>query len=238
LGGWSEFIHLLPGVKVIKLPATLEPRNFMAAGCGLPTAIHAIQRAEIKLGDFVVIQGSGPVGLMAAVLSKISGAFTVVMIGAPEHRLNIAKEFGVDEVIDITKITNADDRIKMVLAATKNRGADITIEATGVPSAVTEGMRLTRDAGTYVIVGQYTNAGNIELNPHLDINKKHLVVKGCWGSDYSHFYLAVRFMEKFQYKYPWNKIITHEYTLDTAVDALNAVANLEVMKALINPNKH
>ena len=72
------------------------------------------------------------------------------------------------------------------------RGADVTIEATGVPAAVREGMQMTRDAGRYVIVGQYTDAGEIAINPHLDINKKHLEIRSSWGSDYSHFYKMVK----------------------------------------------
>ncbi|MER8223572.1 zinc-binding dehydrogenase [Streptomyces sp. NPDC094143] len=51
---------------------------------------------------------------------------------------------------------------------TGGRGADVTIEATGAPAAVPEGMRLTRDAGRYVVVGQYTDAGTATFNPHLD----------------------------------------------------------------------
>ena len=73
--------------------------------------------------------------------------------------------------------------------------ADIVIEASGNPNAVKEGMNYSRDGGTYVIVGQYTNAGEVSINPHLDINKKHLTVKGSWGSDFSHFYLAVKFLQ-------------------------------------------
>ncbi len=75
LGGWSQYIYLKPGVKIIKLPDSSFMRSFMAAGCGLPTAIHATQRSMIKLGDTVVIQGAGPVGLMAALCAKLNGAF-------------------------------------------------------------------------------------------------------------------------------------------------------------------
>lgn len=53
-------------------------------------------------------------------------------------------------------------------------------------------MRLTRDAGRYVVVGQYTNAGAVPFNPHLDLNQKHLDVRGCWGSDVGHVYRAVQ----------------------------------------------
>ena len=72
LGGWSELIHLKPGVKVLPLPDSVPPRRFIGAGCGLPTAVHAIERAEIMLGDAVVVQGSGPVGLSAAILAQLS----------------------------------------------------------------------------------------------------------------------------------------------------------------------
>lgn len=235
LGGWSEYIYLKPGVKILKLPDNLDPKIFMAAGCGLPTAIHAIQRANIKLGDTVVVQGSGPVGLMAAILSKINGAFEVITVGAPDHRLEIARDFGVDQTVSIEKFDSI-SRVDEILKLTHGRGADVVIEATGVPTAVKEGLQMCRDGGTYVIVGQYTDAGNVSINPHLEINKKHLSIKGCWGSDFSHFYLAVKFMAKFHNKFPWESIISREYSLEEAIEALGDVEKLKVMKAIIKPN--
>lgn len=77
LGGWSTFIYLPPSTKIIRLPPTLPPKTFMAAGCGLPTAMHAIERGGIALMDRVVVQGSGPVGLLCAVLAAASGALQV-----------------------------------------------------------------------------------------------------------------------------------------------------------------
>jgi len=213
LGGWSQYIYLKPGVKILKLSDKRFLKTFMAAGCGLPTAIHAIQRSEIQLGDTVVIQGSGPVGLMAALCAKLSGAFKVIMVGAPSHRLKIAKAFGVDITIDIDEY-NPELRVNQVLKNTHQRGSDVTVEATGAPSAIKEGLLMTRDGGKYTIVGQYTNAGDITLNPHLHINKKHITVRGCWGSDLSHFYLALKLVERYADKYPFENIISHEYTLD------------------------
>ena len=236
LGGWSQYIYLKPGVKIIRFSNPKYLRSFIGAGCGLPTAIHAIQRSKIKLGDTVAIQGSGPVGLMAALCAKLSGAFQVIMVGAPAHRLDIAKNFGIEEVINIEK-NNPVERVKKILALTSQKGADVTIEATGVSSAVKEGLAMTRDGGTYTIVGQYTNAGDVELNPHLDINKKHVTIKGSWGSDLSHFYLAVKLVERYADTYPFLSIISDEYSLDQIADALDDVENLRVMKAIINPNK-
>jgi len=235
-GGWSQYIYLPKGVKPLRLPASVDPRRFIAAGCGLPTALHAVERAEVHLGDTVTVQGSGPVGLMAAVLAKLAGAFEVIMVGAPAHRLAIAKEFGVDHTINIEE-NNPQERLQQIRDLTRGRGSDITIEATGNPVAVKEGLELTRDQGRYVIVGQYTNAGDIAINPHLDINKKHLEIRGSWGSDYSHFDLAVRFMAKYGDKYPFDKIISRIYGMSEIEQALADVEGLKVMKAVIDPHK-
>jgi L-iditol 2-dehydrogenase len=229
LGGWSEYIHLRPGVHVIPLPDALDWRAFMAGGCGMPTALHAVTLAEIQFGDCVVIQGAGPVGLCAAVLAQLRGASQVIVIGGPAIRLEAARTLGADVVIGLDE----PDRVERVRELTHGRGADVTIEATGVSAAVPEGMRMTRDAGRYVVVGQYTDAGDTTFNPHLDLNQKHLEIRGCWGSDVGHLYRAVKVMAR--YAFPWTDLITREYPLQEAQDALEAVQRQSVVKALIVP---
>lgn len=234
LGGWSEEIYLKPGVKVIRLPASVPPERLIAAGCGLPTAVHAIERAQIGLGDIVAVQGSGPVGLSIAILAQLSGAGGVIVLGDPPNRLEAARDFGADETISVGATTSS-QRIERVREMTNGRGADITIEATGVPAAVREGMEMTRDAGRYVIVGQYTDAGDVSINPHLNINKKQLEVRGSWGSDYSHFYKMVQVLARHGARVGWEKMISHQYGLSEMNEALTAVARGEVVKAIVNP---
>ncbi len=234
LGGWSEMIYLKPGVKTLRLPPNLPPQRFIAAGCGLPTSVHAIERGEIMLGDSVVIQGSGPVGLNAVILAQLQGAGQVICVGAPKLRLAIASALGADEVLDIGDLAPA-ERVKRVRELTGGRGADVTIEATGVPAAVREGMRMTRDAGRLVIVGQYTDVGEVEINPHWDINRKHLEIRGCWGSDFSHFYRGVRVVARYGDRFGWERMISREYSLTEAGQALADVEQLKVVKALIRP---
>jgi threonine dehydrogenase-like Zn-dependent dehydrogenase len=233
-GGWSEYIHLKPGVHVIPLPAELDWRAFLAGGCGMPTALHALTLGEVAFGDTVVVQGAGPVGLCAAVLAQLRGAGQVIVVGGPEIRLAAATRFGADAVVDIGS-TTPDDRLAAIREATGGRGADVTIEATGVPAAVPEGMRLTRDAGRYVVVGQYTDAGDAMFNPHLDLNQKHLDIRGCWGSDVGHVYRSVQVMARYGRQFPWSDLITMQYALDEAQTALEDVAAQRVVKALIVP---
>ena len=83
----------------------------------MPTALHAVTPAEIDFGDTVVIQGSGPVGLCAAVLAQLRGAGSVIVIGGSQARLAAARRFGADAVIDIAR-TTVDQRREHVLALT------------------------------------------------------------------------------------------------------------------------
>jgi threonine dehydrogenase-like Zn-dependent dehydrogenase len=236
LGGWGEYIYLRPGVHIVSLPPDLPWQTFLAAGCGLPTALHAVERAEVHFGDTVLVQGSGPVGLSAAILAQLRGAGKVVVVGGPPLRLEMAARSGADAVIDIGQM-DAGERLDAVRSMTGGRGADVTIEATGVAEAVPEGMRLTRDAGRYVVVGQYTDAGPVEFNPHLDLNRKHLDVRGCWGSDVSHVYRAVQVLARYHTRFPWSEFVSGQYSLDQAQNALEDVEAQRVVKALIVPRR-
>ena len=235
LGGWAQMIYLKPGVKVLPLPESVPPERFIGAGCGLPTAVHAIERAEIMLGDTVVVQGSGPVGLTAAILAQLSGATEVIVIGGPPKRLEEATRIGADVTLDIEAVP-PQERIARVLEITQGRGADVTIEASGNPKALNEGFAMTRDAGRYVIVGQYTDVGDIRMNPHLDINRKHLEVRGSWGSDFSHFWRALRILDKHGERYQWERFISRRYALEEANQALDDVEHYRTVKALIDPH--
>src|SRR2546426_7829726 len=87
-GGWAEQVYLRPGTRCIRLEA--EPEHFMAGGCALPTALHAVERGDISIGDTVLVLGSGPVGLNAIILAQMRGALRVLCIGAPRQRLDAA----------------------------------------------------------------------------------------------------------------------------------------------------
>lgn len=231
-GGWAAQVYLKPGTRCIRLDA--EPELFMAGGCALPTALHAIERADIAIGDTVLVLGSGPVGINALLLASMRGALRVLCIGAPQHRLEVASQAGASDVLNFEEHCERDRR-DWVLERTNGRGADVTVEATGAPDAVVQAMRFTRDAGRVVVVGQYTDHGETSFNPHLDLNKKHLDVRGCWGSDFSHFYSAAQIASDPNRSRPW-ETLKHKlsrYPLDQANEALADVKDGRVMKALI-----
>jgi len=186
----------------------------------------------------VLVLGSGPVGLNAIIMSLMSGALRVLCIGAPQSRLDAALQVGAAAVINI-ETNDEQQRLSWILEQTNGRGADIVIEATGAPLAVIQAMRFARDAGSVVIVGQYTDHGPVPsdaaFNPHLDLNKKHLDVRGCWGSDFSHFYRATQIISEPGRSQPWSTMHLVTYDLNHANEALADVAEGRVLKALIDP---
>ncbi|KAH9318427.1 hypothetical protein KI387_020196, partial [Taxus chinensis] len=226
LGGWTTYLYLPPNAKIIRLPRSLPPQVFMAGGCGLPTALHAVDRANIHIMDCVIIQGSGPVGLLAALLAQFSGALQVVVIGAPAHRLEIFRKFGFQHTINILDVHDSSERMRLAMKMMGGKLADVVIEATGCPEAVSEGMELCRDGGTYVIVGQYTDNGSVSINPHFSINRKHITIKGSWGSDFSHFYRGVQFMDKNSHL-PWDLVVSKCFDLEDAEQAMACVERLQ-----------
>ncbi len=236
LGGWSQQVYLKPGVKIIRLPDQVSPRQVMAGGCALPTSLHALDRAQIRLGDTVAVQGAGPVGLTCAALAKLSGAGLVLIIDSRENRLQMAREIGIDVTIPLDK-DDPGEVVRQVEDHNRGRGADVTIEATGAPPAVPDGMRMTRDGGRYVIVGHYTDGGAVALNPHTDINRKHLEVRGCWGSDFSHFHRMVDVLTRFPLPSgrPWDHLVSATFGLHQMDEALASVRRGDVVKAIVDP---
>ena len=234
LGGWAENILLLSGVRTVVLPEELSVDDLIGGGCGLFTGFAAVDRADVRLGDSVVVQGVGPVGLAAIAFARTSGAGTIVAVGEPAARRDLALRMGADETLPLAD-TGADDRAERVRATTGGRGADLVIEASGNPRAVPEGFALLRDGGRYVIVGHYTDAGSIPVNPHLDINRKHAEVRGQWGSEFHHWVRALDTLVRYRERIPFSEVIGRRYRLEEANEALDDVEALRVTKAIIVP---
>ena len=211
LGGWSEAIWMKPGVKMIKLPPELSPETFIGGGCGLVTALHAVDMAGIRLGESVAVLGVGPVGQSIVAFASLSGAGEVVAIGAPDGRLAFATRMGATSTHSLD--VPAAERLDAVRRATGGRGVDVVIEASGAPDAITQGLDMVRDGGRMIVCGHYTDNGAVQIHPHWQINRKHVEIKGCWGSRYDHFHRAVELTARYGDAKPWREMVSGRFTL-------------------------
>jgi len=234
LGGYAEFHYLRPRTSIFKLPEDLPTESVIGAGCALITAIHGVERTGIEWRDNVVVQGAGPVGIAALAVAKSAGAGRVIVIGGPQHRLDMARQFGADHVINIEAVTAPADRIKAVRDLTGGYGADVVLECVGMPTAVNEGMEMCRDGGKYLVLGHYCDAGSVSFNPHI-ITRKQLQVFGSWSSEPRHLKAAIEFLRSTQKEFPFAKMVTHRFTLDKANEALATTAQWQSAKTVIIP---
>jgi threonine 3-dehydrogenase len=132
----------------------------------LAVAYDAFTDVTIKPTDIVAVIGAGPIGMGAAWLAKNLGAGTVVMIGRNDKKLAVAKQVGVDKVINSTR----EDGVKTLRQMTGGRGVDLFIEASGSQEALIKAIYSTRRDGRISIISFYDK----NLN---DLPIDHLVLQ-------------------------------------------------------------
>jgi threonine dehydrogenase-like Zn-dependent dehydrogenase len=233
-GGWSQFVYLEPGVEIARLPEAVGFEDYIGAGCGLLTAVHILERSALRPGDAVLVQGTGAVGLSTIALACRGGASIIFAIGGPPERLTLARSMGADEVFDLAA-TTPEQRFEAIRARTHDEGVDVAIEAAGSPRAVEEALTLIRDGGRYVIAGHYTDVGPSTISAHHHINRKHLEIRGCWGSEPRHFLRALAFLERYAGSVPWRRIGARTYPLAAVNEALGDAEAMRITKAVVDP---
>ena len=220
-GGYADYVYLNhPWSKVLKMNATPEVSVLLEP---FSIGIHAVDRVWLKTGDVIVVQGAGAIGLFTLIAAKESGAAKTIMVGAPESRLKLAKQFGADLTINIEDVKDPKERVDLVKSeSTGGYGADVVFECTGFPNALPEGMDMVRRGGTYVVAGHFTDAGDIPINPYYHLNNKHITLHGVWSSKISHFIKGKPILESG--KYPFEEMISHKLPLASVGDAMKALS--------------
>ncbi len=161
-GAFSELLAAEPRV-LHRIP---EGVSFEAAAMTEPFAVAfnaVVERASVKTGDLVVVQGAGTIGILSMLMARLSGANTVVVLGTgiDGHRLSKALELGADYALDIT----AEDPLKLVESLHDGLGADLVVDATGVSAALEQSLQLVRPYGSIAKVGWGPQPLNFSLDP-------------------------------------------------------------------------
>jgi len=243
-GGWAEAEYLdfemLPGTKIYRLPDDM-PLWLGTLAEPLSSTIHGLKRAQemgcFQVGDTVVIQGSGPIGALAIVAAQEMGADRVIVVGAPEEpRLALCRKFGAEATVDITKYDIPENRIAAAREIVGKFGADVVIECSGHPSSGPEGIEMLRDGGTYIEMGQFTNAGSIDTNWHR-ICVKAITVVGSWAFTADDIALGIKMLHRARHRYPFREMQKRfPFSEEGIVAAINAARAMECVKATIVPN--
>jgi threonine dehydrogenase-like Zn-dependent dehydrogenase len=216
-GGMAEYVLVPTRARTHAVSRDLPPQ--VAAFCEpLSCAMHAVERGEIRFDDVVVVAGAGPIGLGVVAATRQKNPKLIVALDMSDDKLALATEAGADLVINVV----AEDAVARVKELTDGYGADVYIEATGHPSAVSQGLQILRKLGTYV---EYSVFGsNASVDWSIISDDKELTVRGahlgphCWPA-------AIKLLEAGTL--PMDEICTHQFPLDRFQDALDLVGDSE-----------
>ena len=233
LGGFAEYCYILPGTWILKLPRELSDEEAAPLNCGVATMVSVTEAANIGLGDVVVIQGLGLLGLYGAAMAKARGARCVIGLDGVASRLEAAKKFGTDHVIDIAHAPAA-RVIDAVRKLCPPDGADAVIEVCGVPEVIPQGLQMLRTGGRYVLGGL--------VNPHADVTidanmlvKRWITVRGIHNYHPRHLIQALYFVMANRMRFPFKEIVDSKFTLKDLDLAFKKASERSVLRAAIVP---
>ena len=230
-GGFAQYIAV-GGEKIhyggiYEIP---DDVTYEAASLGEPlTSVFAcLENVGVGYADTLVIIGAGPIGDFMAQIAKIRGAQKVIMIDINQHRLEMAKQFGVDEIINSSET----DPIEAVKALTGGRGADKVISATPVNATQTQSIHMVRKGGIVVFFGGVPKGSMTELDCNL-VHYNNIWIKGHFGASYDQSKRAFRLA--IAKNFPSDKFITHILPLDKINEGISLTRTGEAIKVVLHP---
>lgn len=229
-GAFAEYIRVpAPVVKwnTHQIPDRLPFRE-AALTEPLACVVHGIEEANIRLGDTVTIIGAGPIGQMLIMLAKKSGASKIIVSDLAELRRTMAKRAGADVVIDPA----SEDPVERVKGETSGYGADVVIEAVGLPTTWEQAVDMTRDAGMTVLFGGAASGTKFELDT-VRFHYGQLTIKGVFHLTPRHVEQALKLI--IAGDVDPDILISHEMPLERVTDALEMMGAGKTMKVAINP---
>lgn len=220
-GAFAEYVRV-PVWNLVPIPDSL---SYECAAMTEPCAVgvHALRRAQIEVGDVVVIYGPGTIGMFIAQWARAWGA-KVLLVGTDVNNWDFIESLGFHDYCN----SSHEDAIEWVKKMTNGVGADIAIEAVGVQVTACNCLESVASGGKVIFVGNPHSDFTFPQNTYWQILRKQLTIFGTWNSSYSDTHksdwnLAVDAMATG--KIDAEKLITHRFDLETMDTGLDIMKN-------------
>jgi 2-desacetyl-2-hydroxyethyl bacteriochlorophyllide A dehydrogenase len=160
---------------VYRIPDGLsfEEASFFALGT---ISLQAVRKAHIEIGESVIVLGQGLVGNLALQLARLSSGMPLIAVDMIDYRLRVSKTCGADYAFN----PDREDLIERVMDATEGKGADVVIEATGNPKAISTALQLAGRRGRVILLG--STRGVSEVNFYSLVHRKGVIIIGAHES--------------------------------------------------------
>jgi 2-desacetyl-2-hydroxyethyl bacteriochlorophyllide A dehydrogenase len=222
-GSWAPSL-VVPAELVWRLPDDVSDR-LGALTEPLACAVRAVDRAELRAGDRVCVIGAGPIGLLVQTIAQAAGARTTIISETSPYRRALAARMGADRVVD----PRQDDLATVVRDQTDGVGADVVVEAVGLPATIEQAIAVAAPGGTVVIVGVADRDARASFNPQ-EVFFKELTIRGTKGVTHG-VDRAIRWLSRLDF----DPIITHTFPLAQARDAVELALGGAAGKVLLEP---
>jgi putative phosphonate catabolism associated alcohol dehydrogenase len=233
LGGFAEYCYILPGTWILKLPPELSDEEATPLNCGVATMACVTEAAAIELGDAVVIQGLGLLGLYGAAMAKARGARCVIGLDYVASRLDVAKKFGVNHVIDVGG-ASAESIVDEVRTLCRPDGADAVIEVCGAPEVIPQGLQMLRTGGRYVLGGLVNPEANVMIDANV-LLRRCITMRGVHNYHPRHLIQALDFVVTNRTRFPFKEIVDSKFALQDLNTAFKRACERTVLRAAIVP---
>ncbi len=170
-GGWilghtidgtqAEYVRVpFADTSTYQVPAGLADEQILMLADILPTGYEVgVLNGTVQPGDVVAVVGAGPIGLAAIMGARLFSPSAIVAIDLEDSRLDAAKQFGAD----VTVNNEREDAGKVIAELTGGLGADVSIEAVGLPATFEQAVRLARPGGHIANIGVHGQAATLHL---------------------------------------------------------------------------
>jgi len=208
----------------------------MTVTVGLDRAkqVSAFPNEAFLFDDTVVVLGVGSLGMCFLMKARMLGAGTIIAVDLSDYKLNFAKRLGADHAIDAGKSTVA-ERLETIRDLTHGRGADMVIECAGVPQAIPEALDMLRLGGLLVEAGNFSDRGEISINPHRHLCSKSARILGVGGEEPAAYGPSMRQMVRYIRHYPLREFVSHRFPLREVETAVHKAIAQDSMKVVIEP---
>lgn len=217
-GAYADYYYLQPRQWVYLVPDELSDDLVAPVNCALSQVIYGLHRIGVWLGDTVVIQGAGGLGINAVAVAREMGAGKIVVVDGVPERLELARQFGADHTVNLRELTSRDDRVNYVRGLTGGIGADVCVEVAGVPSVVQEGIELLRVGGRYLMMGNIVPGAAAEIVPH-DAVRQPKTLLGVLSYDAWVIPRALDWLVRARGRYPFDRLLAARYPLEKLDEA-------------------
>lgn len=231
-GAWAEYLRVPDArANLAVIPDELTDEDVLLVPDVLSAGLAGAESGNVRIGDCVAVFAEGPLGLCATLGAKLRGAALIIGVDTVSDRLDMARRFGANVVIDYRE----QDPVAVIKALTGGRGADVAIEALGHQETFENALRSLRPGGTLSSLGVYSGklvAPHEAL--HAGLADQRIFTTLCpGGKERMRRLMAIIAAHRVEL----SPLVTHRFALEEIQDAYELFASQRhgVMKVALHP---